>query len=175
MRYYVALGAREVLADVARAPDGRWNVTIDGQRHQVDLAPLDTSRAWGFSASGFSALVGTMVVDLIVQPSPDGFDFSTVGARGRARVESEWARAQADAAPRRVQEGSGIVLSPMPGRIVRVLVAPGDTVEQGAPLVVMEAMKMENELRSPRDGRVDEVLVHAGDTVEAGAKLIVLA
>jgi biotin carboxyl carrier protein len=60
----------------------------------------------------------------------------------------------------------------MPGRIVRVLVSPGDSVESGASLVVIEAMKMENELHALHAARVATVLVKPGDTVEGGAKLI---
>jgi biotin carboxyl carrier protein len=71
-------------------------------------------------------------------------------------------------------EGRQTVTTPMPGRVVRVLVAPGDQVVARQPLVVVEAMKMENELRSPKDGIVKEVAVVAGAAVEAGAVLIVI-
>jgi biotin carboxyl carrier protein len=63
----------------------------------------------------------------------------------------------------------------MPGRIVRVLVAKGDEVQTGQPLVVIEAMKMENELKSKRAGKVVEVLVTQGAAVEGNAKLLRLA
>ena len=62
----------------------------------------------------------------------------------------------------------------MPGRVVRVLVAPGDTVDARQPVVVVEAMKMENELRSPKAGRVKEVAVTPGTSVEAGRVLVVI-
>jgi biotin carboxyl carrier protein len=62
----------------------------------------------------------------------------------------------------------------MPGRVVRVLRAPGAEVAAGEGLVVIEAMKMENELRSPRAGRVQEVAVREGQAVEAGALLMVV-
>jgi biotin carboxyl carrier protein len=60
----------------------------------------------------------------------------------------------------------------MPGRIVRLLVAAGAQVEAGAPLVVIEAMKMENELRASHGGKIAEILVRPGDAVEGGARLI---
>ena len=63
---------------------------------------------------------------------------------------------------------------PMPGRVVRVLVAPGDEVERRQPVVVVEAMKMENELRSPKAGRVKDVTVTPGTSVEAGRVLVVI-
>jgi biotin carboxyl carrier protein len=62
----------------------------------------------------------------------------------------------------------------MPGKIVRVLVAAGQQVEAGAGLLVMEAMKMENELKAPRAGRVREVRVDERQAVETGALLLVL-
>lgn len=66
----------------------------------------------------------------------------------------------------------GAVKTQMPGRVVRVLVAEGDEVEKGTPLVVVEAMKMENEIKSPREGTVTRVAVSEGDLVEARAVLI---
>ena len=62
----------------------------------------------------------------------------------------------------------------MPGRVVRVLVAPGDTVAARQGVVVVEAMKMENELRSPKAGTVKEVAVTPGTSVEAGRVLVVI-
>ncbi len=67
---------------------------------------------------------------------------------------------------------SGTVKALMPGRVVRVLVAKGDAVRKGTGLLILEAMKMENEIQAPADGTVDEVFVEPGQTVEAGADLI---
>lgn len=64
--------------------------------------------------------------------------------------------------------------APMPGRIVRVLVAEGDTVEQGQGCVVMEAMKMQNELKAPRAGTVRKLTATVGDTLAANAVLLVI-
>lgn len=80
------------------------------------------------------------------------------------------------AAKRRRREdevgGTGTVKAMMPGRVVRVLVAPGDTVRKGTSLLILEAMKMENDIQAPADGTVDELFVTAGQTVEAGADLL---
>lgn len=70
--------------------------------------------------------------------------------------------------------GPARITAPMPGRIVKVLVKPGDEVEARQPLVVVEAMKMENELRSPRRGTVSEVAVVEGALVEPKTVLVVL-
>jgi biotin carboxyl carrier protein len=66
----------------------------------------------------------------------------------------------------------GVVKTQMPGAVVRVLVHEGDTVAEGQILLVVEAMKMENEFKAPRAGRVDKVHVTAGQTVDSGAKLV---
>jgi len=63
------------------------------------------------------------------------------------------------------------IIAPMPGKIVRLLVEPGQAIEAGQGIVVMEAMKMQNELKAHRTGRVAAIPVHAGDTVSAGAIL----
>ena len=60
----------------------------------------------------------------------------------------------------------------MPGRVVRVLVNQGDQVRRGTGLLILEAMKMENEIVSPADGAVDAIFVSSGQTVEAGADLV---
>ncbi|MGH9457311.1 MAG: biotin/lipoyl-containing protein [Thermoanaerobaculia bacterium] len=70
--------------------------------------------------------------------------------------------------------GEATVKAIMPGRVVRILVVPGDEVRKGAGLLILEAMKMENEIAAPRDGRVAEVHVESGATVEGGAALVTL-
>lgn len=71
--------------------------------------------------------------------------------------------------------GGGVVKALMPGRIVRILVQKGDTVKKGAGLLILEAMKMENEIQAPADGVIEEVFVEVGQAVEGGADLVVLA
>jgi biotin carboxyl carrier protein len=70
--------------------------------------------------------------------------------------------------------GRSSIKAPMPGKIVRVLVNVGDTVEAGQGIAVIEAMKMQNELKAPGPGTVTSVAVKAGDTVIAGAVLAVI-
>jgi biotin carboxyl carrier protein len=66
------------------------------------------------------------------------------------------------------------ITAPMPGKVVRLLVAPGDRVETGQGLIVVEAMKMQNEMKSPKDGRVAEVRIETGAAVSAGQVLVVI-
>jgi biotin carboxyl carrier protein len=71
--------------------------------------------------------------------------------------------------------GGGVVKALMPGRVSRVSVEKGAVVRKGQPLLVLEAMKMENEIQAPVDGIVDQLFVEAGQTVESGADLIHIA
>jgi biotin carboxyl carrier protein len=67
---------------------------------------------------------------------------------------------------------TGVVSALMPGRVVKVLVQKGESVTRGTPLIIFEAMKMENEIQAPVDGMVDEVFVQPGQTVESGTALV---
>jgi biotin carboxyl carrier protein len=93
------------------------------------------------------------------------------GRRFYARVESERSRDMVGLSRHKAQ-GAGLVKTPMPGRVIKVLVKEGDEVKVGQPLVVVEAMKMENELGAERDGVVKKVFVSPGATVEGGARLL---
>ncbi|RPJ64661.1 MAG: acetyl-CoA carboxylase biotin carboxyl carrier protein subunit [Acidobacteria bacterium] len=90
-----------------------------------------------------------------------------MGAPGQRRWNRPGAAAAGAAGPQRIT-------APMPGKVLKVLVAAGESVEERQGLVVVEAMKMENELRAPRAGRVREVHVQEGAPVESGRLLVVL-
>jgi biotin carboxyl carrier protein len=77
-------------------------------------------------------------------------------------------------AERSAAAGRQVVTAPMPGKVVRVLVRLGDKVAQGQGMVIVEAMKMENELRSAKQGTVVELAAREGQAVEGGTKLLVL-
>ena len=84
------------------------------------------------------------------------------------------APAAAPAAPAATAAGE-TVAAPMPGTILRVEVNPGDTVKAGDVLMILEAMKMENEIPAPRDGPVAQVIAQKGTSVDTGAPLLILA
>jgi biotin carboxyl carrier protein len=166
MRYYVTLPGRdEVAVDVAERPGGRIEVAIDGEPVEVELGAAD---------GALHVRVGHRVFDLWLTHSDETVGFVAAGTRGQALVESERARLGATAA-RAGDAGGGFVTAPMPGRVVKVLVAEGDAVDAGAPVIVVEAMKMENELCAQAAGVVRAILAKPGDTVEGGAHLVELA
>jgi biotin carboxyl carrier protein len=170
MRYFVTFGerdaARERVVEVTQLPAGGLEVRMDGALVDVDVVQL---------ADALSIRIDGRVLDLTVEGEPPDLGVVNRSVRAYVGAESERMRA-ANAARGHVAEGgNGVVVSPMPGRVVKLLVAKGDAVEPGTPLVVVEAMKMENELRSTCAGTVSDVFVAAGATVEGGAKLVAIA
>ncbi len=112
--------------------------------------------------------VGRRVLELAPGTAPGRYELA--GGR-EVEVQTEGARAR-ERGP--ATGHPGLVTAPMPGRVVKVLVAEGERVEAGAGLVVVEAMKMENEIAAPRAGAVARILVRAGDKVEREAPLLEL-
>lgn len=166
MRYFVTLGDAEVAVDVKVLPDGGYQVEIDGKRIDADVVMLPDA---------MSVRIGHRVIDLMVEGKPPNLGAIGAGIRTYANVESERHRAATAATVGTRRVGANSVTSPMPGRIVKVMVKEGDEVQLGDAVVVVEAMKMENELRAPRQASIAKVLVKEGDRVEGGAVLIEFA
>lgn len=170
MRYYVTLdpdpSQPPILVDVVELPSGELEVKVGGKLVDVDVLPV---------RGQLSIRVGGRVVDLTMEGTPPEVGAIASGHRSYVRVESERMRSAEQARKGRGGDGEKIVKSPMPGRVVRVLVGKGDEVVAGQPLLVVEAMKMENEVRAKAACRVAEVHVEAGATVEGNAKLVTLA
>ena len=162
MRYFVSFGAEEIPVDVTALPDGGYEVRLDGKLVDADVA---------VTPDALAVRVGSTVVDLVTEGKPPEMRISASNVRSLVRVESERARA-VGSGRRGAAAASGSVQSPMPGRVVKVLVNPGDAVELEQAVIVIEAMKMENELRAPKGGKVSKLSVKAGDRVEAGTMLL---
>jgi biotin carboxyl carrier protein len=155
---------------------GKLNVTIKGKTRVVDASWVD--------ADTLSLLDGGVVREIRLHARGDngavgveiGGKLYEATVSADARLKSR--RAEAGATGHAASVGPGLsqgIKAPMPGRVVRVLVGVGDRVTARQPVLVVEAMKMENELRAPRDGVVTEVLVAPGAAVESNAVLIVVS
>lgn len=170
MRYYVSLDPAEDkqpnVVDVIELPSGQLEVTLHGKAVPVDVVWLDGAA---------SIRVAGRMVDLTVEGQPPEVGAIASGHRSYVRVESERQRAAAAAKKTTTGGGDKIIKSPMPGRVVRVLVQEGAQVEAGATLCVIEAMKMENEVKAKAPTTVAKIHVTEGATVEGGAKLFTLS
>jgi biotin carboxyl carrier protein len=149
--------------------DGRLEVAVDGRVFDVDPRSVGRDTLSLLVREGGGA---ARSVDAIVTPTAGGVGFDVLldGHTMPAALVTRFGRRAGEAGA----SGSGPqqVVAPMPGRILRLLVAPGDAVQPRQGLVVIEAMKMENELRASRAGRVKAVKIAEGQSVEAGALLV---
>ncbi len=153
--------------------DNSAELSIDGEqfryrRASADVVEHDYSLA-GSGEGSYSVLIGARSYSVA---SLGGHEFSVNGRVFRVEVfdpRGMRARRTVGAA-----EGRQAVAAPMPGRVIRVLVEAGQAVEAGQGLIVVEAMKMQNEMKSPKAGRVIEVKASDGATVAAGDVLIVI-
>ena len=197
MRYAVEVNGR-VRQVVVKRQDGKWVVDVDGRAWTVDAVPagahalsllvteaegrLKADPARDAVASGFSrtssrlsgfgrtfsydvTLAGDALTGLLnVHVGPCVVPVALNGRRRSGRKEEG---GYSGSGPQRL-------LAPMPGKVVRVLVNKGDPVRARQPIAVIEAMKMENELRAGRDGVVAELAVTGGQSVEAGTLIAVV-
>jgi biotin carboxyl carrier protein len=164
VRYFVQISGTEHVVDLTPRPDGSVSARV-GER---DVA-VDTVT---FSTRTFSARVDGRVLDLAVEGHAPQLGVVASGLRTYVSVESERARTASRAASSGGARAQREVRAPMPGRVVKVLVAQGDAVTAGTSLVIIEAMKMENEVRAKGDGVVAKIHVAAGATVEGNAVLL---
>ncbi len=149
--------------------EGVYTVTLDGVTHHVDARPMEGS-TWSLLIDGHS-------YEVDVVPDADTPDDLSVRLRGQTyemTVLDERRMRMREATGAFAVEGRAVVRSPMPGKLVRTLVAVGDEVEEHQGLVVVEAMKMENELRAPKAGTVVELPAEDGQLVEGNAVLVVI-
>lgn len=136
-----------VEADIAEIASGVYSVIIEGRAFEVRIEPQIDSRKLVMSLAG------------------ERYSASALDPR-------EWRRKQGGTAE---TQGRQHVLAAMPGKIIRVLAQAGETIEAGQGIVVVEAMKMQNEVRAPKSGRVERILVVEGQSVNAGEMLAVVA
>src|SRR5215470_5500539 len=166
MAYIARLGDKTYTVEIEEVGKSLYRLVVDGSDFLVD------GKKTGFT--NYSLIVDNRSFEVEVDVKEDEYRVLVDGRNYHIDLVDE----------RRVRLGglqSGIQLQgrqsvsvPMPGKIIAVLVSEGDIVEKGQGLVIVEAMKMENEVRCPINGEVKEVKVKAGDAVEAGAVLAIV-
>lgn len=162
MKYMVTVGDHSYEIEVG----GDRGIEIDGVPHQVDIQDID-----GYSL--FSLLLDHRSYELIAEREGEEFRILLEGEMYTVRVADERARRLMEA-PARAPSGEMAVKAPMPGQVVAVPATLGQEVMMGQGLIILEAMKMENELRAPKAGRVKAIRVSPGQVVDKDQVLVVI-
>lgn len=168
MHYVALIDGEEREVEIVEISPGQFQIVLDDRRLEVDVQPT--------SASTLSCLVDDRSYHVEIERLPDGANNLMV--RGQIlNVEVLDLRKYRLRRAQESMEGPGgpaEITAPMPGKVVAVLVADGDEVVKGQGLLVVEAMKMENELKAPRDGVIRKLTVDEGTAVEGGTVLCVV-
>lgn len=159
MKIQAQTGERVIELEIDRE-DGLFRVTIDGRSFLVDAQRLE--------GDFYSILTEGRSYEVSVEARRDGYRVRHGAAEHTVHLTDPGRRAR-DA---RAAAGPAQILAQMPGRVVRVLVEAGDEVEADQGLLVVEAMKMENEITASKPGKVRKLAVAPGQAVEGGALLV---
>jgi biotin carboxyl carrier protein len=166
-RYFVEWGGRTRVVEIRQGREG-LEVLVDGEPHPADVTAVEDGDLLNLLVDGRSVTYAARFEDGAALLSFHDRDV-------RVPIEDERGRmARLAMAGGRKGDGGAEVKSVMPGVVKEVLVAADQAVESGQPLLILEAMKMENEIRAPRAGVVGTVHVAAGQAVEKGARLVSL-
>ena len=166
MSYVATIGEREVAITVEDLGGANYKVVIDGVEHVVDAQQV-AGQLWSVLYGGAS-----FVVDVTQLPTEE-YEVLIKGDCHKFTLMNEQRRAMIRAGGKGAA-GKAMVTSPMPGKVVKLLVKEGQEVAAGEGVIVVEAMKMENELKSAVTGKVKEIFVKEGEVVESGAKLLLV-
>ena len=162
MKVCAKTGSTVVEVTVTR-DNGYYRVELDGVVHKVDAVKLEDDF--------FTVLNGSRSYEVSVEARRDGYHVRH-GAAQRLVQFMEPGRSEREGVA--TVDGPEQIVSAMPGRIARVLVKEGDEVEAGQGVVVVEAMKMENEITAGKAGTVTSIAVEPGQTIESGGLLAVI-
>ncbi len=165
MKYFVTVNGREHEVSVGERA-GELVVSLDGVPVEFSYEEVDRLGQVAVVQDGRTYAVS-------IEGDLNESSVTVAGRSFRVEVEDERERA-AHAAERDGTRKGSVVKSVMPGVVVRLLVAEGDTVGAGQPLLILEAMKMQNEIASPAEARVRTIHVDEGEAVKSGAKLVTL-
>jgi len=162
MKYVVTIDEQEFLVEIL---DER-HILLDGTPYEVDFDSVSGQPVYSLLLNGHS-------YESYVYPNEEGLQVLLHGTLYLADVEDEREkRLRAAAGGRIAEHGEFHLRAPMPGLVVAVLVNEGQKVEKGDVLVILESMKMQNELKSPRAGTLSRLRVKSGDSVEQKQTLL---
>jgi biotin carboxyl carrier protein len=161
MKFTIELNGKARAVELSRGEKG-FSCSIDGKLVEADIAEVGSGR--------YSILIGGDSLEVRISPQTDGLAASIGGHEYSLKVRDprEWRRKHHGAA---ASEGRQQVVAPMPGKVIRILAKVGVKIEAGQGVVVVEAMKMQNEVRAPKSGLVEKIVVVEGQSVNAGDAL----
>jgi biotin carboxyl carrier protein len=166
MRYIATIEGAEQEVEVEELSSDTYSITLGNQKFQADMRRVGPASA--------SVIINNRSFDFdLVREGEEILIASRTGATRLTLVDAA-RHAMRSRKTQREVSGRVEIKAGMPGRVINVLVAAGDEVKTGQGVIIVEAMKMENELKSPKAGKVMEVKVAAGQTVEKGALLLVI-
>jgi len=165
MNYIATIGEKEVKITVKEVGVARYLVKGDEKEYLVDAHQVQDS-VW-------SILYGAESFEVDVQGRHGEYEVLIEGDCYKFSLMNEQHKVLARAGGKGTV-GKALVTSPMPGKVVKLLVGEGEEVQAGQGVIVVEAMKMENELKSAVAGKVREIFVKEGEVVESGAKLLLV-
>jgi biotin carboxyl carrier protein len=160
-RYTLDIRDRTLTIDIEELAADRFHVIVDGETYEVRLAGDED--------------LPEAAITPVLTPARSGAEGQAPAESAAQAVHKAFApRATASppSARRAAGGGTGVLSAPMPGVILDVAVKPGDTVVRGQEIAVLEAMKMQNSIRSPRAGTIAEVCVAAGQAIGHGDAII---
>jgi biotin carboxyl carrier protein len=166
MAFIATLVEQNYTVEIEETDKSVYRVSVDGHEFLVD--GKKTGR------TNYSLIVDNRSFEIEVDHQGDEYRVLVDGRNYHVHLVDERKVRSSGAQNVAGLHGSQAVSVPMPGKVIAVLVAEGDPVEKGQGLVIVEAMKMENEVRSPIAGAVKEIKVKHGDTVEAGTVLLIV-
>ena len=174
MIYLLTLEGKEHRAEIEKAGPGRYRVKLDGEEFAVGASrPEAAIYTLLMGTPGPGEFEGGEIIEADVEVSPDAVAVAIRGEKFEIGAIDE-RRKKLRAAAGQEAASEGAIRSPMPGKVVKILAAKGASVKRGDGVIVVEAMKMENQLTAPRDGVVKEIHIAEGQAVEAGALLVTI-
>lgn len=166
MTYDVLINGDTHRVEIERIDDNNWRCRVDSHEMQVDAAL--TAR------DVLSILIGGKAYEIKRETSLNGEVHVILGSARYAAEVRDPRSLRSRRAAAGLAEGPAKLVAPMPGKVVRVLVSEKSEVEAGQGIIVVEAMKMQNELKSPKKGVVHKIIVMEGANVSAGDTLVVI-
>jgi len=163
MTYEIAIDGKSYRLDISQA-DGRWSCRVDGREVEVDAVLA--------RPNVLSLRIGNKAYE--VKCERVGGDVHVWVGSQRFAVEVRDPRSLRGRTRAVDDKGPKKLTAPMPGKVVRILLSEGTAVESGAGVLVVEAMKMQNEVKSPKNGTIQKILVSEGAAVNAGDVLAIV-